>query len=90
MFTSIGLVAAALTTFSFLPQAIKVIKTQDTSSLSLGMYIMFTLGVACWLIYGLGIRDIALIGANLITFVFAVIILTVKVINVRKGIDPIK
>lgn len=90
MMTMISLIAAMLTTFSFLPQAIKVIKTKDTSSLSLGMYIMFTLGVASWLIYGLGIQDIALIGANLITFIFAVIILTVKVINVRKGIDPIR
>lgn len=90
MMTGISLMAAMLTTFSFLPQAIKVIKTKDTSSLSLGMYIMFTLGVASWLIYGLGIHDIALIGANLITFVFAVIILTVKILNVRKGIDPIR
>lgn len=86
----IGIIAATLTTFSFLPQAIKVIKTKDTSSLSLGMYIMFTCGVALWLIYGIRIKDIALIGANFITFIFAFIILMVKIINVQKGIDIMK
>jgi len=87
MFNYIGLMAAALTTFSFLPQAIKVIKTRDTSSLSFGMYVMFTLGVALWLVYGLALRDIALISANFITFIFAFVILMVKAMNLRKGID---
>lgn len=90
MLTSISIVAAVLTTFSFIPQAFKVIKTRDTSSLSLGMYLMFTLGVALWLIYGVGMNDIALIGANLITFVLACTILHVKLSNVIKGIDSIK
>ena len=90
MLSIIGMVAAALTTFSFLPQAIKVIKTKDTSSLSLGMYVMFTLGVALWLIYGIGIKDLAIVSANSITFIFAFIILMVKIINIRKGIDPLK
>lgn len=90
MLTSISIVAAILTTFSFIPQALKVIKTRDTSSLSLGMYLMFTLGVALWLIYGVGINDIALIGANLITFILACTILKVKLSNVIKGIDSIK
>lgn len=79
--------AAALTTLSFVPQAIQVIKTKDTKSISLVMYIMFTVGVFCWLIYGLGIGDIALIAANLVTFIFAVIILSYKIINVKNGKD---
>lgn len=37
----IGTIAAILTTISFLPQAYQVIKTKDTSSISLGMYITF-------------------------------------------------
>ncbi|NLM33985.1 MAG: SemiSWEET transporter [Clostridiales bacterium] len=79
--------AAALTTLSFVPQAIQVIKTKDTKSISLVMYIMFTVGVFCWLIYGLGIGDIALIAANSVTFIFAVIILSYKIINVKNGKD---
>ena len=44
----IGTIAAILTTISFLPQAYQVIKTKDTSSISLGMYVAFILGVFLW------------------------------------------
>lgn len=74
-----GTIAAILTTLSFLPQAYQVIKTKDTSSISLGMYTMFVIGVFLWIIHGWNIQDYNLIGANVITFVFASIILTYKI-----------
>ena len=76
----IGTIAAILTTLSFLPQAYQVIKTKDTSSISLGMYTMFVFGVFLWIIHRWNIQDYNLIGANTITFVFASIILTYKII----------
>ena len=75
----IGTIAAILTTLSFLPQAYQVIKTKDTSGISLGMYTMFVLGVFFWIIHGWNVQDYNLIGANAITFVFAVIILSYKI-----------
>jgi MtN3 and saliva related transmembrane protein len=78
----IGYLAATLTTASFLPQAILTIRTKDTESLSLSMYSMFTLGVFCWLIYGLIISDKAIIFANAITLVLAASILSFKIYNV--------
>lgn len=81
----IGYIAATLTTASFLPQAILTIKTKDTKSLSLSMYSIFTLGVLCWLIYGVYIADRAIIFANAITLVLAASILSFKIYNtVRK------
>ncbi len=74
----IGLLAAALTTFSFLPQAIKTIRDKDTKSISLGMYSMFASGVLLWLVYGLAIKDFPIIIANVITLIFAVAILFMK------------
>ena len=50
---SIGYVAAALTTLSFFPQAIKTLRTDDTRSISLSMYSLFTSGVAIWTAFGL-------------------------------------
>jgi MtN3 and saliva related transmembrane protein len=44
----LGNIAAVLTSVSFLPQAIQVIKTKDTQSISLPMYLMFVVGVALW------------------------------------------
>ncbi len=74
----IGYVAGALTTASFLPQAIMTIKTRDTSSLSLGMYSLFTLGVLCWLAYGILLENFAIILPNAITLVLATCILSFK------------
>ena len=74
----LGFASAFLTTFSFLPQAIKVIKTRDTESLSLSMYSAFTLGVAGWLVYGIVKQDSALIVANIITLLFSSCILFIK------------
>ncbi|OQY09905.1 MAG: hypothetical protein B6I28_02095 [Fusobacteriia bacterium 4572_132] len=77
--SGIGFFAAFCTTISFLPQAIKTIKTKDTSGISLEMYILFTLGVFSWLIYGILVKDKPLIIANIITFILASIILGLKI-----------
>jgi MtN3 and saliva related transmembrane protein len=75
----IGYLAGTLTTASFLPQAIMTIKTKDTSSLSLGMYSLFTLGVLCWLIYGIQLVNYAIIIPNAVTLLLATCILSVKI-----------
>lgn len=75
----VGSIAACLTTLSFVPQALKVIKTKDTSGISLGMYMMSVVGVFLWAIHGLKIQDIALIVANSITFFLSATILICKI-----------
>jgi len=84
----IGYLAATLTTASFVPQAILTIKTRDTESLSLGMYSSFTLGVLCWLIYGVYLGDKAIIFANSITLLLSASILFFKIYNVLCGKEP--
>jgi len=76
--TLIGLLAAFGTTLSFLPQAIKIIKTKNTEGISLSMYLMFTTGVFLWLIYGYMKNDIPVMVANAITLILASIILFLK------------
>lgn len=83
---TIGMVAAFLTTISFLPQVIQVIKTQDTKSISLGMYSLFVTGVGLWIVYGVFKKDLPLILANTVTFVLAFIILKYKVKEVISNI----
>ncbi|MBZ4202189.1 MAG: SemiSWEET transporter [Methylovulum sp.] len=77
----VGYLAATLTTASFLPQAMLTIKTRDTDGLSLTMYSLFTMGVFCWLIYGIYLGDNAIIVANTVTFLLAVSILSCKIYN---------
>jgi MtN3 and saliva related transmembrane protein len=74
----IGYVAAALTTFSFVPQAWLTFRSRDVSGISLGMYSVFTLGVALWLVYGLLAGAWPVVVANAITLVLAVSILVMK------------
>lgn len=75
-----GYIAAVLTTVSFIPQAIKTIRTRNTQGISLVMYIMFSTGVLLWFLYGIFINDIPVIVANAVTLFFAVIILFYKII----------
>lgn len=74
----IGLVAASLTTFAFLPQSIRAIKTKHTKDISLSMLIMLEIGVVIWIIYGSMISDIPLLAANTISFIFVSITLVLK------------
>lgn len=75
----IGSLAAFLTTASFVPQAIKVLRTRETAAISLVMYSMFTAGVTFWGIYGLMTMQWSIIIANAVTLVLASIILGMKV-----------
>ena len=75
----IGYIAAVLTTISFVPQALKTLRTKSTDGISLGMYIILTTGVACWLIYGILLRDIPIIMANGITLILTGAILALKI-----------
>ena len=75
----IGLVAAMLTTISFLPQTLLVLRTGRTDGISLCMYALFTTGVAGWLIYGCLVGSLPVILANAVTLALAATILGLKV-----------
>ena len=75
----IGIIAAFCTTFSFLPQALKIIKTKNTEGISLHMYVLFIVGVFFWFIYGYLRMDIPVMFANGITLALASVILYYKV-----------
>ena len=75
---SIGSAAATLTTISFIPQAWKVWRSRHTADISLGMYSLFTLGVALWLWYGLLMESWPIIAANSITLLLAGAVLVMK------------
>jgi MtN3 and saliva related transmembrane protein len=74
----IGLAAGALTTSAFLPQVVKTWKSRSAKDLSLGMFSLFCLGVLLWLIYGIIVRDIPVIAANLLTLMLASTLLVFK------------
>ncbi len=76
----LGFVAGTLTTIAFLPQVLKVWITKSTKDISLIMFVIFTIGVMLWLIYGIIISNFSLIIANAITLGLSASILLAKLI----------
>ena len=74
----IGSIAATLTTTAFIPQAWQVWRTRHTADISLGMYAMFSAGVALWLAYGILLSSWPIIIANGITLLLAGTVLVMK------------
>ena len=63
----IGLIAAVLTTSSFVPQVYKTWKTKSAGNLSLTMYIAMFVGIILWLVYGIHLNSFSMIVANSVT-----------------------
>lgn len=74
----LGYAAAACTTCAFIPQALLTWRTRRVDGVSLGMYVVFTIGVALWLGYGLMIGAWPIVAANAVTLVLALFILAMK------------
>ena len=73
-----GYAAATCTTLSFIPQAVKTIRSRDTSGISLWMYVVLTFGIACWFGYGVFLQSWPMIVSNAITFLLSSTILGLK------------
>ena len=82
----IGYGAALLTTCSFAPQAWLTYRTKDASGVSLGMYSVFTAGVALWLLYGWTLGAWPIVIANTITLLLSLSIVAMKL---RYGRRPL-
>lgn len=78
--TILGLVAACITTFSFLPQLLKIWQSKSAKDVSFVMLICFNTGIFLWLIYGIILQQLPIILANAVTLVFNLIILWLKII----------
>jgi MtN3 and saliva related transmembrane protein len=65
--TLIGLLAGALTTFSWLPQVFRAFRTRSTKDFAWSWFAMFGTGVSVWLIYGFFAAAPAVIAANALT-----------------------
>ncbi len=75
----VGIIAGTLTTVAFIPQVYKVYKTKATRDISLGMFLIFSIGVGFWLYYGVLKNDYPIILANSITITFSLYILFNKI-----------
>lgn len=77
----IGYLAGFCTALAQFPQAIKVIKTGDTHSISIVMYTIMTCGIFFWFTYGLLIPDMPMILANGVCLIPSLYILYITIRN---------
>ena len=76
----IGYLAAVLTTIAFVPQVLHTWRLRSARGVSLGMYAIFTGGVALWLVYGILLGAWPIIAANVVTLTLAlaIIVMTIR------------
>ena len=78
MATWVSALAAILTTATFVPQAVRIIRHRETKAISLVMYVAFASGVAFWLLFGVLIHNWPIIVSNAITLVLTLAIVAMK------------
>ena len=75
----IGIIAALLTTFGFVPQIIKMYRSKSSNDVSIGTLIQFGIGTGLWAIYGIYIKDLIIVIANVVSFITIVIAIIVHI-----------
>lgn len=75
----IGLIAGTLSTISFLPQVIQAYRTKHTKDISLYTFLIFSVGIIFWLIYGFSIKELPVILANSAVLILVLLILIAKI-----------
>jgi MtN3 and saliva related transmembrane protein len=80
----LGLFAAIVTSLAFVPQLLKSIRTRDTASISLFMYVLFVVGVGSWVVWSWITWQLPVLLENGLIFVLASIILGMKIVAVMK------
>ena len=75
----IGLAAGFCTTLSLVPQLHRMWKAKSAHDLSLAMFFVFGCGVVLWLLYGIGIRSLAVVTTNSVSLVLVVVIYSLAV-----------
>lgn len=69
----VGSAAALLTMFGFVPQILKIYRTESVQDVSLFMLLQFFVGIFLWLLYGIYIHDRILIVSNTVSFVTLIV-----------------
>jgi len=75
---TIGLIAAFSTTTAFVPQLARVWRLKSARDISLYTFLLFSFGLAMWLIYGVLIHSVPVILSNSVTLALALAILVLK------------
>lgn len=78
-FLWLGIMAGVITSAGFVPQLVKALATKKVDDISLLQPIILTVGIFLWFVYGLVLKDLAIIGANLFAIVCNSLLIILKI-----------
>lgn len=74
----IGIIAGIITTSALIPQALKIYRTKSAKDISLAMFIFLAVGISLWFVYGILIKELPVIAANLFSLIIISLIIVMK------------
>ena len=74
----LGYAAGVITTISFFPQLLRLVKTKSGKDISLLMMLLFSTGVCAWFVYGVLTSSLPVMIANAVTLLIAIGIIGLK------------
>jgi len=87
---ALGYAAAFCTTVAFVPQLVRVVRRRSARDVSLPTFLLFSIGVFLWLIYGIDIGSKPVIASNGLTLILSVAILILKLRYDRRATEELK
>jgi len=79
VYEALGIAAGCMTTISFVPQVLHTYRSRSVEDISLRMYLLLTMGIFTWMVYGILIDSISVLAANGVSFLLTCSILVMKI-----------
>lgn len=71
--------------FGFVPQILKIYRTESVADVSLAMIVQYVIGIFLWLLYGVHLQDRNLVISNAVSFFTLVVALGLYLRYCRRG-----
>ena len=78
--THIGLIAGFLTSVAAVPQLVKSYRSRHVRDISIWQPVLLAAGLALWLVYGILLKDLPLIAANIFSLLCYVVLIVMKIV----------
>lgn len=87
---TLGFMAAFCTTAAFIPQLVRVLRLRSAREISLPTFLLFSIGVFLWLLYGIYTGSKPVIASNGVTLVLSLSILVLKLRYDRRALEEVR
>ena len=78
LISAVGILASIFALSSTVPQIIKGIKTKKMDDVSVWLILSLIVGLSLWVVYGIGISDVVIVGGNTVGVSLNVVLLFLK------------